>query len=220
MTNNHVWSPAFRRFGCAPDRLKPGLQTRTLNIGHWSLVIGHSRRARRAFTLVELMLVMALLVIVMAVSAPALSHFFRGRTLDSEARCFMSLTRYGQSRAVSEGIPMLLLIDTRRGTYRLQQDPGYGETDAKAVNFTLGKDLQISVEDLPALSSQMLQSRPSVQVDPNVPQLRFQPDGFIGPTSPQSVVIHEKTGESVWITQSRNRLHYEIHTSSSQNARR
>src|SRR3954451_20071745 len=120
MTNDQVWSTAFRRFGCSPDRLKPGLQPRTLDIGHWSLDIGHSRK--RGFTLVELILVMALLAIVMAVSAPALSNFFRGRTLDSEARCLMSLTRYGQSRAVSEGIPMLLIIDTRRGAYRLQQD--------------------------------------------------------------------------------------------------
>src|SRR5437667_3469223 len=99
MTNDQVWSPAFRRFGCVPDRLKPGLRTGSLDIGHYQ---------RRAFTLIELILVMALLVIVMAVSAPALSNFFRGRTLDSEARCFMSLTRYGQSRAVSEGIPMVL----------------------------------------------------------------------------------------------------------------
>src|SRR6266481_4454633 len=212
ITNDQFWSPAFRRFGGAPDRLKPELQTGDLVIGHYQR--GHYQR--RAFTLIELILVMALLVIVMAVCAPALSNFFRGRTLDSEARCFMSLTRYGQSRAVSEGIPMVLLIDTRQRTYRLQQDPGYGEADSKAVNFTLGKDLQISVEDVPLASSQMLQRRPSAQVDPNVPQLRFQPDGFIGPTSPQSVVIHEKTGESVWITQSRNRLNYEIHTQSSQ----
>ena len=112
---------------------------------------------------------------------------------------------------------MVLLIDTKRGTYRLQQDPGYGESDSKAADFTLGKDLKISVEDVPVLANQMIQGR---QTDPNVPQLRFQPDGFIGPTSPQSVVIHEKTGESLWITQSRNRLNYEIHTSSSQNARR
>src|SRR5689334_18148384 len=82
-------------------------------IGHWSLVIGHSLghsrsghsrsvhwRPKRAFTLIELILVMALLAIVMAVSAPALSNFMRGRTLDSEARRFVSLTRYGQSRAV------------------------------------------------------------------------------------------------------------------------
>ena len=55
--------------------------------------------------------------------------------------------------------------------------------------------------------------------------LRFQSDGFVGETSPQSVVIREekdgtRTDESIWITQSRNRLNYEIHTNALQNALR
>jgi prepilin-type N-terminal cleavage/methylation domain-containing protein len=49
----------------------------------------------RAFTLIELILVMALLSIVLAVSAPALSGFFRGRTADAAARRLVSLIRYG-----------------------------------------------------------------------------------------------------------------------------
>ena len=40
----------------------------------------------------------------------------------------------------------------------------------------------------------------------------FPPDGFIDETSPQSVVLRDQSGESIWITQSRNRLNYEIHT--------
>src|SRR5437763_11469882 len=74
----------------------------------------HSRplavSGRRAFTLIELILVMALMSIVIALIAPSLSNFFRSRTLDSEARRFVSLTRYVQSRAVSEGIPMMVWI--------------------------------------------------------------------------------------------------------------
>ena len=42
--------------------------------------------------------------------------------------------------------------------------------------------------------------------------LRFPPDGFIDETSPQSVVLRDQRGDSIWITQSRNRLNYEIHT--------
>ena len=40
---------------------------------------------RGGFTLIELVLVMALLVVAISVTAPVLSRFFRGRTLDSEA---------------------------------------------------------------------------------------------------------------------------------------
>ena len=52
------------------------------------------------FTLIELILVMAMLLIVLSLTAPSLAVFFRGRALDSEARRFMTLTHYGQSRAV------------------------------------------------------------------------------------------------------------------------
>ncbi|MCX6930914.1 MAG: prepilin-type N-terminal cleavage/methylation domain-containing protein, partial [Verrucomicrobia bacterium] len=66
--------------------------------------------APSAFTLIELILVMALLTIVISLTAPSLSKFFRGRTLDSEARRLLALTRSGQSRAVSEGMPMDLWV--------------------------------------------------------------------------------------------------------------
>ena len=176
-----------------------------------------------AFTLIELILVMAMLLIVLAVSAPSLSNFFRGRTLDSEARRFVSLTRYGQSRAVSEGVPMVLWIDLRKRSYGLKQEAGYADEDAKAVEFAMGKELNIEVADLPDASAR--QGRPAQPTDPSVPMLRFQPDGFVGETSPQSVVIREekdgaRTDESIWITQSRNRLNYEIHTNALQNALR
>ena len=175
---------------------------------------------RCAFTLIELILVMALLVVVLAVAAPSLSNFFRGRTIDSEARRFISLTRYGQSRAVSEGVPMVLWIDTKQRTYGLKQESGYAEQDTKAVDFALGKDLQVEVADLLPRSSQSSPSSQKQQTDPNVPTLRFQPDGFIGEASPQSVVIREQTGESIWITQSRNRLNYEIQTNAPSDVRR
>jgi len=155
---------------------------------------------------------MALLVIVIAVAAPSLSRFMRGRTLDSEARRFVSLTRYGQSRAVSEGVPAVLWINTRQGTYGLRQEAGYTEQDAKAVDFLLGKDLRLEVAGLPAQLGPLAWSRAARPTDPNAPMLRFPPDGFIDETSPQSVVLRDQRGDSIWITQSRSRLNYEIRT--------
>jgi len=175
------------------------------------------RVAKAAFTLVELILVMALLMIVLAVAAPSLSNFFRGRTLDSEARRFVSLTRYGQSRAVAEAAPMDLWIDTKQAAYGLEEEAGYTDFDSKAVDLDLGKDLVIEVQDLPAQANRSTQQN---QLHGNVPTIRFRPDGFISETSPRTVVIREKSGEAVWITQSRNRLNYEIQTNALQTALR
>src|SRR6185369_10002884 len=121
---------------------------------------------RQVFTLIVLILVLAMLSIVLAVATPSLSNFFRGRTLDSEARRFVSLTRYGQSRAVSEGIPMTLWIDTRRGAYGLRQEPGYVDQDTKSVDLVLEPALRLTVADLPALGAQSARSRLVQPSDP------------------------------------------------------
>src|SRR6185295_5365670 len=70
-----------------------------------------------AFTLVELLLVMTVMVMVFALAMPTVANFFRGRTLDSEARRLLALTRSGQSRAVYEGVPMRLWVDAQQGSY-------------------------------------------------------------------------------------------------------
>src|SRR5580692_1771851 len=77
-------------------------------------------RVCAAFTLVELVLVITIMTILIALVFPSLKGFFRGRNLDNEARRFLSLTRYGQSRAISEGVPVELWINPRQGSYGLQ----------------------------------------------------------------------------------------------------
>src|SRR5471030_540561 len=66
-----------------------------------------NRRCRRAFTLVELILVLALLFIAVSLVAPRMSTFVRGRALDAEARRLLAMTNAGKARAVSEGMPMV-----------------------------------------------------------------------------------------------------------------
>ena len=170
-------------------------------------------------TLIELILVMAVLTIVLSVGAPALARFFRGRTLDSEAQRFLSLTRHGQSRAVSEGVPMILWIDDKQGFYGLEAEVGYLEEDRQAREFMLHEDLVIEVEqaEVRPLSSQW--NRPSRRAD-SLPEIRFTPDGFISETSPDAVLIREGEERAIWIAQSRNRLHYEMQTNHVHYARR
>ena len=145
---------------------------------------------------------MAMLAIVIAVAAPSLSRFFKGRTLDSEARRFYSLTRYAQSRAASEGVPMNLWIDTANRTYGLEREPGYAEIDENAVSYEIAGDLEMEVEN------SLLRSTPSTTL--RLPMIRFLPDGSISEQSVISVVFHQGEENALWITQARNGLNYEI----------
>jgi len=178
------------------------------------------RETLRAFTMIELILVMALLSIVAALASPSLSNFFKGRALDSEARRFLTLTRYAQSRAVTEGVPMLLWVDAQEGKYGLEMEPGYDErADEKAVEYALAKTLSIQVPEGANQGVGMAQ-RAKLGSYQNLPIIRFQTDGFITPSSPDWVVLKEGDAESnpanegskVAIVQSRTKLQYEIST--------
>jgi type II secretion system protein H len=172
---------------------------------HVSRVTCHS-----AFTLIELILVMAILLVVFGVAFPSLKGFFHGRSLDSEARRFLALTRYGQSRAISEGMPMTLWIDANQHTYGLRTAEGYVESDPKAGEFTFNEDLQIEAQ-MPLITTQSRQSLSLMnRTTSTLPAIRFLPDGSIAETSPAQITIRQDENAALWIVQSRNGLNYEI----------
>ncbi len=182
-------------------------------------------RPTTAFTLIELILVLAILSTVLAVSAPSLKRFFRGRNLDSEATRLIALTRHGQSRAVSEGIPMLLWFDVKARRYGLEADPTWTEDDRLAVEFDLAEDLELQLQlaDLPLTNSTLEVLPQSTSL--SRPTIRFQPDGAFADTSPSWILLQgrnddeEGTGRR-WIAPGLTRLNYEIWTNQPILARR
>lgn len=172
---------------------------------------GNRAAADRAFTLIELILVMGLLVIVLGVAFPSLKNFFQGRSLDSEARRLLALTRYGQSRAVSEGIPMVLWIDARQKVYGLQAQTGFVEQDERAVEFQFAQDLEVEVEPDTAVG-QVSQSVSSLRSIGSAPMIRFLPDGFVGYTSPSYIALRERDEYERWLVLTPDRRRYEIQT--------
>lgn len=156
----------------------------------------------RAFTLIELLVVLMLIATICAISIPLLSHFMRGRTQDSEVRRFLALTHYGQNRAVSEGVPMLLWIDPKAGMYGLMQEPGYTDGDTNAVQYDIGKDLQIDV-----VRSTAAQPAHTAK---NQPAIRFMPDGAPDSASVAGVTIQEGNSSKVTIAKSANGTSYEL----------
>jgi prepilin-type N-terminal cleavage/methylation domain-containing protein len=176
------------------------------------------------FTLIELILVMTVITIAVSVTAPALAHFFRGRSLDSEARRLLALTHNGQSRAVSEGLPVELWIDSAQGKFGLEAEPSFEPADPKAVEFQLANDMSLEVVNTGATPGDALNFPSASAVGtaavlsnhPNLPKLRFLPDGSIAESSPTMLHLSGREGDSIWLAQSRNHLTYEIRSRASQ----
>jgi type II secretion system protein H len=178
--------------------------------------------AHAAFTLIELLLVLALLAIVVSFAAPTLGNFFRGRSLDLEGRRLLALTHHGQSRAVSEGIPMMLWLDAREGKYGVEAEPGWDEKDARALEFHLAKDLELSVinTNTAPKAYSAVQFAVTQQTDAqrrNLPEIRFLPDGSIDDTSPQELRLKDRDGSQISLGLSTNRLKYEIQSPQARN---
>lgn len=176
-----------------------------------TLRVGQQRTekpAGRAFTLIELILVLTLLAIVTSLSAPSLSRFFRGRSLEAQARQLLALTHAGQSRAVSEGFPMLLWLDSPGRAYGLQEETSSSRTsnqqdaDPKAEEFTFDEKLRIEA----------INASPVSVNGHSLPAIRFLPDGTMDETSPTTIRLTHESGDTLWLIQATNRLSYEIRT--------
>jgi len=162
--------------------------------------IGRRARDPRAFTLIELILVMTVLVVAVSVVAPALAGFFRGRTLDLEAHRLLALMHAGQSRAVSEGWPILLWVDTPQHAYGLAEESTARNGDPKALDFTLDENLQLTA----------VHAAPVPVQGRSLPAIRFLPDGSIDESSPATLQLTGADGSALWLVQTADRANYEI----------
>ncbi len=158
-------------------------------------------RMTSAFTMIELILVLALLVIISSLAAPAMANFIRGRALDSEARRMVALMHAGQSRAVSEGLPMVLWVDEKQGAYGLQAETTGQTGDAKAEVLSLDSTLQIAVLNTGLGTPTTFN---------NLPAIRFLADGTVDENSPPTLQLTDSAGIKRWLIETRNHTGYEI----------
>jgi prepilin-type N-terminal cleavage/methylation domain-containing protein len=171
--------------------------------------------SRSAFTLIELIIVMTLLVVVISVSAPSLAGFFRGRAVDAEARRMLSLTRLGQSRAAAEGVPKVLWVDIAEKKYGLEEDSSFTENDTRAVEYDVDGNVTVELGASDSVRSAftantLFGSLQSSSKHASLPQIRFQPDGTIDDVSRETFRLMDQEGGSLWLTISSNRMNYEI----------
>jgi len=167
------------------------------------------RLARHGFTLIELIFVMVLLAIGAAMVAPAMGSFFHGRVLASEAKRVLALTHLGQSRAIAEGVPVLLWINTKDSTYGLRVQSTFEEGDDRASSFTADPAVTLDTPSTEALPVSE-QDDEKLGLTDGLPFIRFTPDGFYDDTSVRKIVLRQGTDNAIEIGQTANRLSYEI----------
>jgi len=203
--------------------------------------------ARRGFTLIELILVMALITVVMALVSPSLGGFLRGRSMQSEVSRFISLTHYAQARAAHEGIPIRLWVDPELRTYGMASEYVLAQSgqDPHRREYELAADLEVEVDTRSfatlqgnrlALQDRWAAGQPmsgAATGSRSQVVFRFTPDGFIDETSPLGLTFRHKPlgggsirrGQSdprdeVYVGQNLMRLRYEVQTNQIQAPRR
>jgi type II secretion system protein H len=170
-----------------------------------------------AFTLVELILVMSLIVMTTAIVLPSMTRFFGSRSVDSEAKRFMALMHYGQTRAVSDGVPMMLWIDSTHRTYGLEREPGYAGRDPLEEDNTLADGLKIDTVrnnvKSPVANSQTgrILTGQVTQGKARLPAIYFLPDGAINyAMSVGGVSFQHANDLPVWIALNSSEMSYGI----------
>lgn len=154
---------------------------------------------------------LALLTITAAFVAASMGTFFRGRMLNFEARRMLTLTHYGQSRAVSEGVPVVLWVNAKESTYGLSVLSSFNalEGDLHATSYTAEPSLTLEtpVGDTPPVSEQ---DDEKLGLPESLVAIRFNPDGFIDDSSVSKITIRQGTVAALELVPTANRLGYEI----------
>jgi type II secretion system protein H len=155
-------------------------------------------RRAGAFTLVELVLVMALLCVILGLAAPSLSRSMHQRNLAQEATRLLAVTEYARDEAVSQGAPMVVWIDADTGHFGAKAMPGYEDSGARSKEFTLLDGLHFDTQGT------------SVGSAGEADAAEFTTDGTLDPSSQTSLRLVDRSNSAIEITQTSDAWGYEI----------
>lgn len=151
-----------------------------------------------AFTLIELVLVMALLATIMAISAPSLSRSFHGRNLEQQATQLLAATEYARAEAISQGVPMNVWIDAPSGMFGVQAKDGYEGEVSREKTWALPPEVRFDT-----VSATNDQSGHSLVAT-------FQPEGTLDIASMDAIRLVLSSGGAISLTQTDDGSGYEI----------
>ncbi|HEV7299345.1 MAG TPA: GspH/FimT family pseudopilin [Tepidisphaeraceae bacterium] len=136
---------------------------------------------RRAFTLIEMVLVMVVLAIGVSLTAPSLRGWSQGATLRDAGQQFLAATQLARSQAAATGVPHRLQVDTAANTYVLGALNG---AEWLPVPGEFGQPTALPAEHRIEINT--------TGTEPNA--IDFYPNGR---TTPCSVRLIGRTGEAI-----------------------
>ncbi len=141
--------------------------------------------APRAFTLIELLLVLFILTLVVAIVGPQLRGFSAGRTIKNNATSILAMTHYARTQSVTQGL-----------VYRLNYDP---LTRKLWVSYQSGNSDVKPPNDF----ATPLQLADGIKIDTDIPSkqdggqyIEFRPTGR---TEPATITLIDNLGGTVQI---------------------
>lgn len=81
------------------------------------------------YTLLELVLVLAVLAVALAAVAPTLSGFGQGRKAEETAARFVAVTRWARTQAISDGCNYRIVLEPDAARWTVQVESGDGYED-------------------------------------------------------------------------------------------
>jgi type II secretion system protein H len=150
-----------------------------------------------AFTLIEFIVVMALLASLMAVVAPRISGSVRQRHLDQEAGRLVALTEFGRNEAMSRGVPMVIWIDMETSRFGVEPKSGFAAQLDRHLEYRLPEEIRFEMgREVLARGGQGA--------------IEFAPDGFLETSSVEEVWLRDLRGESRIVARMTNGWGYEV----------
>ena len=89
---------------------------RSVDLGPWTRDFG---RPRRAFTLIELLLVVVIMLLASAIAVPSFVRSYRGAKLRTSARAVVMSHRYARGTAVLKQVEVAVLYDAKKNTIEI-----------------------------------------------------------------------------------------------------
>ena len=149
------------------------------------------------FTLVELVVVMALLAVAAALAAPVMSRSIRGRNIKGEATRFIAATEYARDEAVSQGVPMTVWIDPATQRFGVEPRAGFEGVESHNREFAVNADIHFEMDSATAVTG-------------IVQAVEFSPDGVPTTASMETVRLVDRFESTVTIARTQDGWGYEI----------